>query len=359
MNNSQFSTQNSKLNFLEILSGFPNQKIAVIGDLILDKYLFGDVDRISPEAPVPIVKITGEKYVPGGAANVAANIATLQGQSYLFGMVGNDPNQEILKNKVAELGINIDGILIDPKKQTIRKTRVLGMNQQLLRIDYEDTNYIDPNLENEFISKLQQIENLTAIIISDYAKGTITQKLLEQIISYANQHEIALIIDPKPKHKLWYKNAFLVTPNKKEAQEMSGISIESEQDYYEAGKKLVQELSSHVIISAGAEGMYVFEKSIRDKVKGLGDREALSDQTHISQLDTQHLSILHIPTQAHEVYDVSGAGDTVVATLALAISSGASISNAANLANYAAGIKVGKSGTQPVYLEELRSMLQK
>nr|HPR18193.1 PfkB family carbohydrate kinase [Candidatus Cloacimonadota bacterium] len=253
MNNSQFSTQNSKLNFLEILSGFPNQKIAVIGDLILDKYLFGDVDRISPEAPVPIVKITGEKYVPGGAANVAANIATLQGQSYLFGMVGNDPNQEILKNKVAELGINIDGILIDPKKQTIRKTRVLGMNQQLLRIDYEDTNYIDPNLENEFISKLQQIENLTAIIISDYAKGTITQKLLEQIISYANRNEIALIIDPKPKHKLWYKNAFLVTPNKKEAQEMSGISIESEQDYYEAGKKLVQELSSHVIITAGAE----------------------------------------------------------------------------------------------------------
>lgn len=334
MKNSQFTTQNSKLktynsqlNFLEILSRFQNQKIAIIGDLILDKYVYGIVDRISPEAPVPVVKVTKERFVPGGAANVAANISTLSGQAFLFGIVGNDQHKDILVKSVNDLNIDSLGILTDPKKQTIQKTRIIGMNQQLLRIDNEDTGYIETHLEAEFITKLKKINDLNSIIISDYAKGTITQELLQQIIALGNEKNIHLIIDPKPKHKDWYKNAFLITPNKKEAQEMSGITIETENDFIKAGEKLVEELSANIIITAGAEGMYIFEKDNKPQ---------------------------HLPTVAREVYDVSGAGDTVVATLSLALSSGASIFEAANLANIAAGIKVGKSGTQPVYLEELQ-----
>lgn len=331
--------KNSPLIFPEILSGFRNQKIVIIGDLILDKYVYGEVDRISPEAPVPVVRVIKERHVPGGAANVAANISTLTGQAYLFGIVGDDQYKNILIDRVNELNINSNGILTDPVKQTIRKTRIIGMNQQLLRIDNEDTSYIETHLEKEFLTRLTGINNLAAIIVSDYAKGTITRELLLQLISLAKDKEIPLIIDPKPKHKNWYKQAFLLTPNKKEAQEMSGILIQSEQDYIKAGEKLVEELSSNLIITAGAEGMYVFEKPVSGA--SLTVRNG-------------NINITHIPTQAREVYDVSGAGDTVVAALTLALCSGASLLDAAKLANKAAGIKVGKIGTQPVSLEELQ-----
>jgi D-beta-D-heptose 7-phosphate kinase/D-beta-D-heptose 1-phosphate adenosyltransferase len=331
--------KNSPLIFPDILSGFRNQKIVIIGDLILDKYVYGEVDRISPEAPVPVVRVIKERHVPGGAANVAANISTLTGQAYLFGIVGDDQYKNILIDRVNELNINSNGILTDPVKQTIRKTRIIGMNQQLLRIDNEDTSYIETHLEKEFLTRLTGINNLAAIIVSDYAKGTITRELLLQLISLAKDKEIPLIIDPKPKHKNWYKQAFLLTPNKKEAQEMSGILIQSEQDYIKAGEKLVEELSSNLIITAGAEGMYVFEKPVSGA--SLTVRNG-------------NINITHIPTQAREVYDVSGAGDTVVAALTLALCSGASLLDAAKLANKAAGIKVGKIGTQPVSLEELQ-----
>ncbi|MCF7815261.1 MAG: D-glycero-beta-D-manno-heptose-7-phosphate kinase [Candidatus Cloacimonetes bacterium] len=311
----------------EILTHFSTQKIAVIGDLILDKYVYGNVDRISPEAPVPVVKVTSERFVPGGAANVAANISTLSGQAFLFGITGKDLHRDVLIKCVNDLKIDSLGILTDPKKQTIQKIRIIGMNQQLLRIDNENTQYIETHLETEFLEKLNKLNQISAIIISDYAKGTITKELLKQLIIMANEKNIPLIVDPKPKHKAWYKSAFLITPNKKEAQEMSGIIIETEEDFIKAGEKLVEELSANIIITAGADGMYIFEKG----------------------KESQHLQ-----TVAREVYDVSGAGDTVVATLALAISSGVPILQSAKLANIAAGIKVGKSGTQPVYLKELQ-----
>ncbi|MCK5050735.1 MAG: D-glycero-beta-D-manno-heptose-7-phosphate kinase [Candidatus Cloacimonetes bacterium] len=310
----------------EILKKFKNQKIAVIGDLILDKYIYGEVDRISPEAPVPIVRVLKEKYVPGGAANVAANISTLGGNAYLFGIVGNDQYKDILLQKTAEMNILTSGIFTDSKKTTIRKTRVIGLNQQLLRIDHENTDYIETHQEEEFINRLKDINDLSAIIVSDYAKGTITKQLMLQLIQFSNANGILLIIDPKPKHKDWYTGSTLITPNKKEAQEISGILIESENNLIKAGEMLVNTFAADVIITAGADGMYVFEKT----------------STHN-----------HIPTQAREVYDVSGAGDTVIATFALALSCKASLNDAAILANHAAGIKVGKIGTAPVYLEEL------
>ena len=362
MNNSQLTThdsrlrtQNSKLNFLEILSKFSDLKIAVIGDLILDKYIYGKVERISPEAPVPIVTVQRESFVPGGAANVAANIASLGGKAFLLGIVGPDQYKDELIGKLEESKIDCRGILIDSSKHTTLKTRVIGLNQQLLRIDREDTHYIESHFESEFLTRLKEIENLSAIILSDYAKGTITKELVVELKKFCLNNSISLFIDPKPKHKDWYSNSFLVTPNKKEAQEMSGMTIESEEDFLSVGNKLVDELNSNVIITAGSEGMYVFERltpqpplSNKEGEKGLD-----------SKLTTQNFNFTHIRTQAREVYDVSGAGDTVVATLALAVSSGASIYEAAELANYAAGIKVGKVGTSPVFLEELVKEIKK
>ncbi|MDO9577856.1 MAG: PfkB family carbohydrate kinase [Candidatus Cloacimonadales bacterium] len=357
--NSRLRTQNLKLNFLETLSKFSDQKIAVIGDLILDKYIYGKVERISPEAPVPIVTVQRETFVPGGAANVAANVASLSGRAFLLGIVGPDQFKDELIGKLEESKIDCRGVLIDSSKHTTLKTRVIGLNQQLLRIDREDTHYIESHFESEFLTRLKEIENLSAIILSDYAKGTITKELVVELKKFCSEKSIPLLVDPKPKHKDWYNNSFLVTPNKKEAQEMSGITIESEEDFLTVGKKLVNDLSANLIITAGSEGMYIFEKGKRDKVKGVREKEAFSDSTPNSTLTTQNLSFSHISTQAKEIYDVSGAGDTVVATLALAISSGASISQAAQLANSAAGIKVGKMGTAPIFLEELVKEIQK
>ncbi len=310
----------------EILKKFKNQKIAVIGDLILDKYIHGEVDRISPEAPVPIVRVMKERYVPGGAANVAANISTLGGKPILFGIVGNDGYKDILLQKVKEMNIPTSGIFTDSSKTTTRKTRIIGLNQQLLRIDHENTDYIESHLEEEFLLKLKEINDLSAIIVSDYAKGTITKQMMLQLIQFSKKNNIFIIIDPKPKHKDWYTSSTLITPNKKEAQEMSGIIIDSEEDFIKAGKELVNQFDSNVIITAGAEGMYIFEKLKNPQ---------------------------HIHTVAKEVYDVSGAGDTVIAVLALALSCKANLKDAAILANQAAGIKVGKIGTAPIFHEEL------
>ncbi len=329
----------------EILEKFKEKKIAVIGDIILDKYIYGKVDRISPEAPVPIVKVIKEKYALGGAANVAANVSTLGGKAYLLGIAGNDHFKTIFINKAGEFGIDTNGVLSDPKKNMIRKTRVIGLNQQLLRIDHENTDYIETHLEDKFLQKLRDINDLSAIIVSDYAKGTITEKLIEQLKQLSRKRNILLIVDPKPKHKNWYEGSTLITPNKKETQEMSGVSIDNEDDFYKAGKYLSDKFDTNVIITAGADGMYVFEKSLMDKAKGIRENGSFSDSNH-------NLQFTHIPTVAKEVYDVSGAGDTVVASLALALSCNANLTDAAALANHAAGIKVGKVGTAPVHLEE-------
>ena len=311
-------------------TNFRVQHIAIIGDIILDKYIFGKVERISPEAPVPIVKVVEEKYSPGGAANVAANVSTLGGNAYLFGIVGNDLSKDILLGRTNDLNINSDGILTDNSKNTIKKIRVIGLNQQLLRIDYENTNYIESHLENEFIDKLENIHDLSALIISDYAKGTITEELIKKIKVLSKKKNFLIIVDPKPKHKAWYKDTFLITPNKKEAEQMCNTEIQSIIDLENCGKQLSKELNCNVVITTGERGMSIFEMNKKP---------------------------IHLPTETKEVYDVSGAGDTVVASFGLVLSSGASLEEAANFANRAAGIKVGKVGTAPVYLKELKSSL--
>lgn len=317
------------MKYLRYLEAFASKRIVVIGDVMLDKYIFGKVRRISPEAPVPVVTVVEERYVPGGAANAASNITTLGANAYLLGVAGNDHARDILISETRARGINTDFLIISDHRPTTQKIRAIGNDYQLLRIDYENSNEISDELPR-LTENLERIDAMDAIIVSDYDKGTITPEVMEAVKAVARKRDTLLLVDPKPKHKSYYHDISLVTPNRKEAAKMSGIPIETTADIESAGQKLMAELNCNVLITRGAQGMSLFE---------------------------QQAPPVHIPTVAQEVYDVSGAGDTVIATIALAICSGASPEDAAVLANHAASIKVGKLGTSPVKLEELRAQL--
>jgi rfaE bifunctional protein kinase chain/domain len=302
-----------------ILNNFKEKNILVIGDIMLDKYIFGNVERISPEAPVQIVNVKKEKFIPGGAANVANNIAALNANAFMIGVIGNDTEATILINELKKRNIDTEGIITDQNKPTTQKVRILGQKQQLLRIDYEKKDYLNKETENKIINFIKEkIEKIDAIIISDYAKGVITKNLIQNIKDIAKNNII--IVDPKPKHKDFYKNTTLITPNLKEAKEMA----DNEED-------LIKELNTAILVTKGEKGMSLLEKNG---------------------------NITNIPTKAKEVYDVSGAGDTVVATLTLALSSNATLKQAAILANHAAGITVGKVGTSTVTTEEIKVSLK-
>lgn len=316
---------------ISVLKKFREKRILVIGDVMLDKYIWGDVVRVSPEAPVQVVRVEKESYAPGGAANVANNVAALGGTTYMIGIVGNDNANSILMSELKSRGINTDGMIEDKQKPTIQKVRVIGKGQQLLRFDYERRGYLDAGMESkilDFVNK--RIQNIDAIIISDYAKGVITEKLTQELIELANEKKKIILVDPKPKHKKFYKNATLITPNHKEASEMLNIEEKNDDSIIREGKKLIDNLNTSLIITRGEKGMTIFEKD---------------DTTNI-------------PTKAKEVYDIVGAGDTVVATLALALSAKATLKEAAMLANYAAGITVGKVGTSTVRTEEIQRAIE-
>lgn len=321
-------------NLIKIVEQFKNKKILVIGDVMLDKYIWGEVTRISPEAPVQIVNVSRESYAPGGAANVANNIAALDASSIIVGVVGNDGTRDILSNELKKRNIDVSGLITDDNKRTIKKVRVFGRSQQLLRFDYEKKDDVDAKTEGlifSFISK--RIDGIDAVIVSDYAKGTITKRLMEKLVKLCNDKGKIIVVDPKPKHKEFYKNATLITPNNKEANEMAGFAEEDSSDEHveKIGKQLLRELNSTVLVTRSERGMALFEKN--------GD-------------------ITSIPTFAKEVYDIVGAGDTVVASVALALASKASFRDASIIANYAAGITVGKVGTSTVSTEELKEKIE-
>lgn len=316
----------------KIIEQFKSKKILVIGDVMLDKYIWGEVTRISPEAPVQIVNVVKEEYVPGGASNVAANIAELGAKVWMVGVVGNDETRNKLINEIAKKRINSDYLISDPEKRTILKVRVFGRNQQLLRFDYEKKGDISSSTEEKLLSSVKKIiSEIDAIIISDYAKGTITKSLMENLKSISSKSSMKIIVDPKPEHKEFYKNVTLITPNTTEAKKMIGLSEEDEEDIGIIGKKLLKEMNSNVLITRSEKGMSLFEKDGRT---------------------------LNIPTFAKEVYDIIGAGDTSVAALALALASGASLEESAIIANHAAGITVGKVGTSTVTAEELKRSIE-
>lgn len=316
-----------KQKLTKIVEKFKNKKIAVIGDLMLDTFIFGDTDRISPEAPVPVVLVSHEINVPGGAGNVANNIMSLGGDVSVYGLLGIDSAGNTLIDYFKKNSIDISGIIKDQNRHTIQKNRVISRSQHVVRIDREIFQYIESHLEKELLAKIKdRIKEWDMIVIADYMKGLLTGRLIVKIIDLARQFNKLIIADTKPKHAPFFKNVYLLTPNKKEAQEMSGIEYTEE-----SGKKIQKKLNCNVLVTQGSEGMMLFEKN----------------------------KVFHISSKAKEVYDVSGAGDTVSAVLALSLASGATLEESSVIANHAAGIVVGKTATATLSKEELIQELLK
>jgi len=315
-----------------LLDKFAGKKIIVLGDSMLDKYIWGEVSRISPEAPVQVIDVHRESFSPGGAANVAMNAAILGGEVSLMGITGNDDARTLLLNMLRSKGIAVDGMIIEHDKPTTLKMRIMGRSQQLLRVDYEKRSHAHPEIEKQLIEYLtSHIDSADAIIVSDYAKGVITKKTMETLIALAHKKKKVVVVDPKPQNKKLYKGASVITPNHAEACQLANSEIENGESIISIGEELVKDLDTNIVLTRGEKGMSVFEKG----------KEAV-----------------HIPTQAKEVYDVTGAGDTVVATIALALACGASVHDAALLANHAAGVKVAKIGTSSVSREEIKYSLE-
>ena len=320
-----------KQRLLKILEQFSNKKILVVGDIMLDKYIWGEVSRISPEAPVQVVNVQKETYAPGGASNVASNASALNGKIYIVGIAGDDEAKNILLEELKKKEINTDGIFTDNEKPTTQKVRIVGRSQQLLRVDYEKKEHVHKNIEHSIIKFLElMIKDVDVVVISDYAKGVITPAICSRLIEISRNYNKAVVVDPKPKHRDLYSNVTLITPNNAEASEMTSIE-DGDDAILEMGSKLMKYLNSNVLVTQGEKGMSLFEKNG---------------------------SVAHIPAKAKEVYSLIGAGDTVVATIALALASGASLEEASVLANIAAGIKVGKIGTASVSVDEIKMEIE-
>lgn len=314
---------NKKL--IKIVDNFKGKRVGVIGDLMLDQFVWGDAERISPEAPVPIVAVEKETFVPGGAGNTANNIAALGGKAFIVGLVGEDMAGKKLEKEFKKSKINTQGIIKNSEKPTIQKIRVIARGQQMIRIDKENLDNISDEEKNRVIDFISsQIQDWDGLVISNYAKGFITEDLVGEIIGLAKKYNKFIIADTKPKQALFFKGVSLLTPNFKEAKEISG-----KENLEEIGKEVQKKLNCNVLITQGSEGMTLFFKN---KIK-------------------------HFPAKAKEVFDVTGAGDTVVGVFALAQAAGADLETAAIIANHAAGIVVGKIGTAVVFCEELKKDL--
>jgi rfaE bifunctional protein kinase chain/domain len=317
---------NKRLNDLK--KGFDGKRIAVIGDMMLDGYFWGDVKRISPEAPVPVLEVEDEFFRFGGAANVAYNILTLGGVPVPVGVIGNDNYGNIFSSLLKEKNIEGSGIIIDNDRPTTTKTRVIANSQHVVRIDKESKAYISNKIESKISSYLEStIDKLDGIILQDYNKGILTPSLISKIITLANKKNIMITVDPKFDNFFEYKNVTVFKPNKKETETVLGIRIKDDKDISSAGRNLLHKLNSeYVLLTLGEEGIAVFEK---------GDKER------------------RMPTKARKVADVSGAGDTVISTLTIGLAAGANIYEACFLANYAAGIVCGEVGIVPIEKETL------
>ncbi len=315
------------------ISKFDKCNILVVGDLMLDEYLWGEVDRISPEAPVQVVSIKNEDYAMGGAGNVVHNIVALGAKVIPAGVIGSGKNGQILLNKFKELGVDTAGIVQEPGRTTTKKTRIIASHQHVLRIDRETDKAIsDPTLEKITRFIKDKIADVDVVLISDYGKGLITKTLLSGLISAAQKHKKVTIADPKGLDFSKYSGVSLLTPNKKEAALASGVDIVNESSLEIAANKILQNVHlDKLLITCGKDGMVLFEKN---------------------------RSPYRVRAEARQVFDVSGAGDTVLAILGLAVASGVSIKNSVTVANAAARIVVGKVGTATVSKQELSLALK-
>ena len=317
----------------KILNRFSKGKILVVGDIIVDRFIWGKVSRISPEAPVPVVLVDKETFLLGGAANVVNNIHALGGGVSLCGIVGDDEMSQKVFQKLNDMGIAAQGVFVGKGRQTTVKTRIIGHHQQLVRIDRETTEELrGPALRNisEFLKK--NMDHFDGMVLSDYGKGLLTKELIRWTIRKAREEGKFVMVDPKVKNFFFYKGATVVTPNTAEASAASGIVIHDLSTLRKAGKLLLRRLNCDaLVITRGEEGIAIFQP---------------------------HQEPFLVPTVAKEVYDVTGAGDTVIGTMALALGAGAGVIEAAKLANYAAGIVVGKVGTATVHRDELMTVVK-
>jgi len=316
----------NKERLLNIIRNFKNQKIIVFGDLMLDKYLWTVVDRISPEAPVQVAKVENETFALGGAANVANNLASLGVSVDLVGLIGNDADGVLLRQMLKERHIAFSG-LVGNQRSTVSKTRVFCGNYQLLRIDKEDVGEIEKKVEKLFFNYFKNnLSGVGAIIFSDYAKHLISPKFYESIIKLAARNKIKTFADPTPSTFYKFKNVYLIKPNRKEAEHIVGQKISDNfSNLKEICGKLNEKFNANVVITLGKDGMAVLDGS----------------------------KFFRLKTDAKEVYDVSGAGDTTIAVLTASIASGASLEEAAVISNICAGAVVAKLGTAICSFQEL------
>ncbi len=307
-------------------------QIAVVGDVMLDRYFWGEVSRVSPEAPVPVVDIQDETFHLGGAANVARNLRSLGATPVLCGLLGTDEAAEVFINECHNAGIMSNGLFRDKSRATTVKTRIIGNNQQIVRLDKEFRSEINLSGEKYILAQIDALDNLKGIIFEDYDKGVISRRLIRKIVAIAYKKRIPIFVDPKHDNFMSYKGVTLFKPNKKETERGLGVILNTQEDIVNAGKKLQRVLSvENILITLGEAGMMLFE---------------------------QNGSIFYVPTMARKVADVSGAGDTAIATYAATSISGASCREAALLANFASGIVCEKPGIVAIERTELLDSIE-
>lgn len=318
----------------EILNGGARKRIIVLGDLMLDRYLWGNVSRISPEAPVPIINIEDEEIRLGGAGNVANNLIGLGALPLMAGVVGDDEWGDRFRSMLSEKKLSSDGVITDKQRPTTMKTRIIGNNQHIARVDREKIHPIEEQIQNKILEFIREnIADVEAIVIQDYNKGVLATELIQQVIQLAREHDKITTVDPKFKNFWEFKGVTVFKPNKKEVEEALARHIETQNDFLAAGEALLRKLDSEaVLITRGKEGMALFEKS--------------AEPTFLE-------------TRARKVADVSGAGDTVIATLTFALAAQSSLQEAVTLANYAAGLVCEEVGVVPVEGEKLLQSILK
>ena len=314
---------------------FRGSKVLLVGDTMLDEYLEGDAERISPEAPIPVVKVAKSRLLLGGAGNVVRNVATLGGIAHLVSVRGTDAKGEILQDILLEDSVTSSLIPLDTRPTTL-KTRVIARGQQMLRIDHEDSSPLRPDEVRKILAALQTvIDEYEVLVISDYGKGVISEEFMKGLFAVrdGSKAKPRILVDPKTPNCNLYKGVYILTPNAKETSEAANLPANTKEEILAAGRAILRNLNSdHLLTTLGANGMALF----------LGENE-----------------VWHIPTAAQKVFDVTGAGDTVMATLATALSSGLNLLDACVLANYAAGIVVAEIGAATATSEALLEVLAK
>lgn len=314
-----------------LLGAFPGKRILVVGDLVLDHYLEGTVSRISPEAPVPVVALGDgrERRIPGGAANVALNVLSLGGKPILAGVVGNDKDGEILLGLLSDAGVDVEAVILDSGRPTTVKTRIMGRGQQLMRIDREKTHFLSPEVDAMLRSRIDSaMDCVSAVVLEDYDKGVLAPAMIECVISGAIEREMHVSVDPKIRNFWNFNRCSLFKPNRHEAGSSLGVSIDGVDEAINAARRIRKRLSAEaVLITLGSSGSVL-----------------VYGQSNLAQ---------HFPTMARQVFDVSGAGDSVIAVMGLAGGCGMAVTDAAKLANLAAAAVCAEPGVYAVKPDDI------